>query len=181
VSWENLPTSSNFLVLIYVPLFTISMGIMVMAFNENFQASWIFYSTPVDKPGELLTGSLKALLVKYFLPAYLIMFALALYIWHWAIIDDFFFGLCNNILCFFIIAALMPHYLPFSRQPSTQQQTGKVVVVLVQMIMIGALIGIHFVLIKFPLVFYAAIPLLIAGFIAILKNLQGLPWKKIAA
>jgi hypothetical protein len=179
-SWENLPASSNFLVLIYVPLFTISTGILVMAFNENFQASWIFYSTPVNKPGELLTGSLKALLVKYFLPAYLIMFALAFYIWHWAIIDDFFFGLCNNILCFFIIASLTPHYLPFSRQPSTQQQTGKVVVALIQMLMIGALIGIHYILLKFPLVFYAAIPLLIACFIAMLKNLQGLPWRRIA-
>lgn len=179
-SWQNLPNSSNFLVLIYVPLFTISMGIMVMAFNENFQASWIFYSTPVNKPGELLTGSLKALLVKYFLPAYLIMFALALYIWHWAIIDDFLFGLCNNLLCFFIIAALTPHYLPFSRQPNTQQQSGKIVIVLIQMIMIGVLIGIHYVLLKFPIVFYAVIPVLITGIIVILRNLQKLPWRRFA-
>ncbi|MDH7462862.1 hypothetical protein QEG73_16325 [Chitinophagaceae bacterium 26-R-25] len=179
-SWENLASTSNFLVLIYVPLFTISTGILIMAFNENFQASWIFYSTPVDKPGELLTGSLKALLVKYFLPAYLIMFVLALYVWHWAIVDDFFFGLCNNVLCFFIMSALTPHYLPFSRQPSTQQQTGKVVVVLVQMIMIGVLIGIHYILLKFTIVFYALIPFLVLGFIAILRNLQRLPWRKIA-
>lgn len=178
-SWENMSSTSNFLALIYVPLFTISMGILVMAFNENFQAAWVYYSTPVQKPGELLTGSLKALFVKYFMPAYIIMFALGFYIWHWQIIDDFFFGLCNNLLCFFIIAALTPHYLPFSRQPSTQQQTGKIIIVFVQMIMIGVLILIHYLLLKISLVFYTLIPLLIIGFIVILRYLQNLPWRKI--
>ncbi len=179
-SWKNLPNSSSFLALIYVPLFTISIGIMIIAFNENFQAAWVYFCSPVTRPGELLTGSLKALLIKYFLPAYIIMFAIAFYIWHWQIIDDFIFGLFNNLLSFFIVAALTPHHLPFSKQPSTQQQAGKLAIVFLQMIMIGILILIHYLLLKIPYALYALTPLFLIGFIAILRNLQKLPWRKIS-
>ncbi|MEQ1554597.1 MAG: hypothetical protein ABL929_10480, partial [Ferruginibacter sp.] len=61
-TWNNLGASSNFLWFVYLPMFTISAAISLIAFNENFAASWIYLSKPIYKPGSLISGALKTLL-----------------------------------------------------------------------------------------------------------------------
>ena len=177
--WQNLPSSDRFLGLVYLPLMAASASILVSAFNEYFQASWIYRCLPVARPGELISGSAKALFMKYFLSFYLLMYALSVYIWGWQITRDFLFGLFNNLLCFLVFVSFAPRYLPFSRQPSTQVQTGKVVLMLVQFLVIGILIGIHYLLINLPIVMYLVMLLLAGACWLLLKEIQDIGWEKI--
>jgi ABC-2 type transport system permease protein len=176
---QELSKSNYWLWLIYLPVLAVSMSHTLVGFNENYQASWIYHSLPVSRPGELVTGTLKALLVKYLFPIYLILFFIALYIWHQKILIHFAFGLLNSSLCFFIIASFSDQYLPFSRQPQTRQQTGRFMLFFIQLLVMGLLVGLHYFLMKLSFGIYLAMPIVaIAGWLLI-RKLQLLEWRKI--
>ena len=94
--------------------------------------------------------------------------------------DDFLFGFFSNMLCFLVLAVLSDHYLPFSRQPDTKQQAGRFFIILIQFLLVGGLVGLHYLLISRPFLLYAFIPLLILGIVIMLRMLRALPWSKIA-
>ena len=178
--WNGLPASSSFLWFIYLPMFAVSSSIMIVAFNENYQASWIYHSLPVAKPGQIILGGIKSLFVKFFLPVYLVSFVYCTYIWGWKIADDFLFGLVNNALCFLSFAAVAEYYLPFSRQPNTQQQTGRLLIIFLQLILVSIFVGLHYLLIDRPILLYLLLPAIATGCWLLIKKLRDLPWEKIA-
>ena len=178
--WENLQAGNKFLWFIYIPQFMLNSSLGFIAFNENYQAAWVYHSSPVDKPGHLVTGSLKTLLVKFFIPVFVILFAFSLAIWGVKIIDDFAFGLLINLGCFLAMANLSKHYLPFSMQPNVQQQSGKFINAMILFLLIGILIGLHWLGLKFPIVLYVLMPLLLISAYFMLRNLEQLKWKDIA-
>jgi hypothetical protein len=175
--WEDLQTGNKFLWFIYIPLFMINSSLGFIAFNENYQAAWVYFSSPVDKPGHLLTGSLKTVFIKFFVPVFIILFGFSIGIWGMKIIDDFAFGLLININCFLAMASLSKHYLPFSMQPNVQQQSGKFINTIILFILIGVFIGLHWLGLLFPFVLYILMPLLLITAYFMLRNLQQLKWR----
>lgn len=178
--WENLQSGSKFLWFVYIPLFMVNSSLGFIAFNENYQAAWVYFSSPVDRPGHLVSGSLKTLFVKFFVPVFIILFGASLVIWGPKIIDDFAFGLLINLNCFLAMANLTKHYLPFSMQPNVQQQSGRFINALILFVLIGLLIGMHYLGLLFPVVLYVAMPLLLISAYFLLKNLQQLKWNNIS-
>jgi ABC-2 type transport system permease protein len=177
---EMLPSSDRFLFLIYLPLFAVASSLNIVTFNENFQASWIYHSMPVKRPGELLSGNLKALILKYFVPIYIVFFAMSLFIWGPAIIDDFILGLLNSMISLLVLSHFTEHYLPFSRQPNIKQQSGKFIQVMLQMLIIGVLVTIHYLLLGRVYVMYGVAVLSFVGLWFMVKNLQAISWTKIS-
>ncbi len=178
--WLQLHTTKSFLWFVYLPLMSISSCLNIIPFNENFAAAWIYQTVPLAKPGEIISGTVKALLVKFFIPVYLALFAFAFYVWGPMIIDDFVFGFFNNILIFVIMANLVDHYLPFSQQANIKQQTGKFVRVLIQLALVAVLIGLHYLALNIYWLPLVLIPASAAAAFLLLKRIQHLPWLKIS-
>ena len=178
--WENLPNTKMFLFFIYLPMFSIAGSRIFITFNENFAASWIYQSTPLAKPGEIITGGMKALLTKFFLPVYLLFFVATGFIWGIQIADDFLLGFFNNLLIFLISAFLSNQYLPFSRQPNSKQQSGKFAQSMLQLVVIVALVGMHYLVLQINWLIYLVIPLVALACILLIKRLQQTPWLKIS-
>lgn len=179
-AWSSMHESNNFLWFIYMPLFAILTSIGLISFHDNYQASVVYLFTPLSKPGELITGGLKALFIKYALPLSLIFFVVAFSIWGISIIDDFVLGFFVNLNCLFIAADLSPKFLPFSQQLNTKQMTGKWIFALLQMFGIGLFILLHYLALRTPLIIYLLIPVTAAGAFMLLRKLQGIPWYKIS-
>jgi len=178
--WQGLHTTKMFLFFIYVPIFSVLASLPITSFYDNFAAAWVYQSTPLAKPGELISGSIKLLLVKFFIPIYLFFFAVAFFIWGLPILDDFVFGFFNNLLIFFAVANLSDHYLPFSRQQNIKGQTGKFVRSILQMIIIGLLVGAHYLALQISWLPAALIPVSVTGCYFLLKKIQHLSWSKIS-
>lgn len=178
--WQNLPATKMFLFFVYIPMFTIGSSIIFITFNEHYLASWIYQSTPVAKPGKIMSGGFKALLTKFFLPVFLILFLFAFYVWGVSIVDDFILGFFNNIFMFLLIANLSDHYLPFSRQQNSKQQSGRFVQVILQMIIIGALVGLHYLVLRSNWLIYCFIPVAALGCYLLFKRIQNLRWLQIS-
>ena len=177
---RSLPSTTLFLWLIYLPMLSISSALTLIAFNENFAASWVYQSAPLYHPGEVISGALKALIVKFFIPVYGLVFCTALYIWGIRISGDFIFGFFNNLLIFFLIGNLSDHYLPFSRQPGVKEQTGKFSRLFIQFLLIGTLVGAHWLALKVSWLPVALVPISAGGAYFFSKKIRALSWSKIA-
>lgn len=180
-TWDSLGSSQSFLWFVYLPMFTITAAVSLIAFNENFAASWIYLSRPLIKPGSLISGALKTLLVKFLLPIILILFSFSLYVWGYKIIDDFVLGIFNNVLIFLLLSHLSKSYLPFSMQSNIKQQSGKFIQVILQMIIITALVGLHYLALKIWWLVIAFVPFSAVGCYFLFRTIQNYPWKKISS
>ena len=178
--WNNLSNTKMFLFFIYMPMFSIAGSMAFITISENFQASWVYQSTPISKPGYLISGGIKALLTKFFIIIYLIMFSFALYVWGIPVIDDFILGFFDNIFIFLLITNLTDYYLPFSRQPNIKQQSGKFIKAMLQLVIIGAMVGLHYLIIQTDWLIWCLIPVSISGCFLLLKRIQNLSWLKIS-
>ena len=178
--WQDLPGTKMFLFFLYLPIFTIGSSIGFVSFHENFSASWVYQSTPVSKPGEIITGGLKALLTKFFLPIFLMLFLFSFYVWGTAILNDFVLGFFNNIFIFLLIANIGNRYLPFSREQNSKEQSGRFLYVILQIPIIALLIGLHYLLLKNDWIIYSFIPIAAVGCNLLLKRLQNLNWLQIS-
>jgi len=177
---NSLPESNKFLMLIYIPLFTIASSFSIVTFNDNFQASWIYHSMPLDRPGHMLAGTMKAMIVKFFFPVYLLFFVISVFVWGPHVIDDFIMGLCNSLVSLIAIGLFSQHYLPFSRQPNVKQQSGKFLNLLIQAIVIGILVLVHFLVIDKPWLMSAVALTTAVTFGFMVKKLQSIAWTKIS-
>ena len=180
-TWNALGSSQSFLWFVYLPMFTISAAVTLIAFNENFAASWMYLSRPLAKPGSLISGALKTLLVKFLTPIVIILFAFSYYVWGYKIIDDFALGIFNNVLIFLLLSHLGKSYLPFSMQPNVKQQTGKFIQVILQLFVIAALVGLHYLALKIWWLVLALVPFSAAGCYFLFRTIQNYSWQKISS
>jgi ABC-2 type transport system permease protein len=178
-TFQDLPNTNNFLWFIYVPIMGISTAATLISFNENFAASWIYYSRPLNKPGLLISGSIKSLILKYLIPITCVLFSFSFFVWGIKIVDDFILGFVNSIFFIFILTQLSNKYLPFSMQPNINQQSGKFVQTMLQFILVGFLVGLHYFILKIGWLTFVLIPVFIIIDYYLLKMIQNYSWNKI--
>ena len=179
-TWATLSSSQSFLWCVYLPMFTISAAVSLIAFNENFAASWVYISRPLKLPGSMITGALKMLLVKFFTPIIIVLFTFSYYVWGYKIIDDFVLGIFNSILVCLIIAHVGKSYLPFSMQPNINQQSGKFIQIFLQIAIIGSLVGLHYLALKIWWLVAVLVPFSAAGCYFLFRTIQNYSWQKIS-
>jgi ABC-2 type transport system permease protein len=178
-TWRNMNQGDMFVWLLYIGIFSITGGLMIIKYSENFSAAWVYQSAPITKPGEIISGTMKALLVKFFVPVYIIMAACTFFVWGIKVWDDVLLAFFSNILIFYIIALLSEHYLPFSQQQTAKDQAGRFVRVMLQMILITVLVGIHYIAIKLGWLVLALIPVIIIGLYFSMHRIKKLSWNEI--
>lgn len=179
-NWARLGDSNFFIMFIYLAILAISTAVMIIPYNENYTAGWVYQSTPIIKPGELITGAIKSLWVKYFLPLYLLLAAFCFYIWGIAVVDDLLLGFFNNSLIVLLISNMTSHILPFSMQPNIKQQSGKFLQMILRFILIGTLILLHYLSLGLGWLVAALIPISALGCWLLLKRLQKLSWLQVS-
>lgn len=112
--WETLPHTSKFLLLLYMSAFIVMNLVSMLVFSDQYKASWIYYSAPVDKPGLVMDGAFKAIWVKYYIPVFVIISAFVLYVWGPAVIIDIVLAFINITLFAVCIMRIAYRRLPFS-------------------------------------------------------------------
>lgn len=110
----TLQASNKYLFLIYICVLMIATPITNAVYSDKSKSAWIFKIVPVDRPGIILSGVLKAVFSKYLFPVYVLMTLVGLLIWGLPVLDDFLFGFFVAIL--FSIMAVKVFYksMPFS-------------------------------------------------------------------
>lgn len=122
--WAELPSTYIYLVFLYVPVMVVQVALREVTYSDDFKASWIYLSAPLQKPGELLLGKVKAVFIKLIAPIYVIISIIILFIWGVSSIDDILIGFINNALITMVIASLGDRYLPLSVPSTAKTESG---------------------------------------------------------
>lgn len=145
-----------FVILIYTSSAIFYTAINTVPFSDRFRSAWIFFTLPVEKPGMMLTGVIKACFLKFFFPLILFITILSLIMIGPAILPNIVFGLCNTLLFCSIISLFTLKELPFSVSRSHLERTGAgcfPILFMGGVMLIGALP--HYFLFNFPRVLLA--------------------------
>jgi len=151
--------SRYYLLLIYLMFVVQQVALREIPYSDDFKASWIYFSAPLAAPGEILSGMLKAIFVRLFLPGYAVLCAMVLYFWGVEVWPNLLFGLFNNMIMMLLMVIIGDRHLPFSIQPNLRAQSGNVARGLLTGLIIAILALVHYGLGMMPAWWlWAAIP-----------------------
>jgi ABC-2 type transport system permease protein len=161
----ELHTTEYHLLLLYLTFIILQIALHEVSYSDDFKASWIYFSSPLEKPGHILTGTLKALFVRLFVPGFVVVCSIVLSIWGVAALDDVVFALFNNILMFLVLAMIGKKHLPLSIASNVKGQSGNFLRGLLTFLVIALLGAAHYLLSKqeWNIFFLVPVQLLLIG------------------
>ncbi len=168
-----------FLIIVYLSGQTVMMAIYQLMYSDKFKAAWIYYITPIDTPGKLISGALKSLIAKFFTPIALAIVLLAVGISGVQIIPNLLLGIINQLLVTYLIGYLMIKQLPFSLSPTAGAKGGNFLIGLFSLVIPGIFGFAHYFLYKYTI---AIILLCILSAIAtwmVMDAIRNKSWEKI--
>lgn len=122
----------------------ISIGIqMNMSITDKGDLLWLYRSKPLERPGALILGCFKALLVKYYLPVYMLLCGIFIMILDWIILPDLLFILVVSTLVSYIYLWFSGMLFPFSKEKSSMDSGRNMLRVIVLMFMLVFVGGAH--------------------------------------
>lgn len=126
-SWQAIGRGKGYYFL-YFSLSMIPTAISMLKFSSAYKGAWIFSAAPFEHRTRIFSGTLKAFLVRLFLPVYLILSFLFLLIFKWTILPDlvvvFLTACLYSALCYKGING--EGILPFSQPFETVQEGGNI-------------------------------------------------------
>ena len=149
-----------------------------LSVSDNYRASWIYGSTPIREPGDVLVGSLKALIIKLLTPFYLLVSIYILYRYGIDKISDVLLAFSNSLVMLLSASLLSTRYMPFSIEQDALKQNNTARGLLVSVVL--AVVGFsHYGLTLVPYGVWAAIPLSMVTFWLLLRQYKKTGWDRI--
>lgn len=168
-----------FITVAYMSSLLLSTALQNIAASDKYKAAWIFLSTPVHQPGFLISGAVKACIVRFFLPAAFIISAVSIFLWGIEMIPNLLLAFFNQILFALINSLIFLNKLPFSVPVNLKASGGSFLYGIIILIIVGVLAGIHFFLFKQLMIVSILTVITAAGCYVLLKQIQKKDWYSI--
>jgi ABC-2 type transport system permease protein len=159
VSLQEKGQFSKYLFIVIVG-FSGNAAIMQLPYTDSPEASWIYRALPLKEYGHIMTGSLKALLSRFFLPVYLALTIPCLILWGISIMPQLILSGLGNIMIIMIPVLFQKMELPFTRARDMQQKGTNTLIAIFSMILMFIVAGAVFATSFLP----AWITFIICGF-----------------
>ncbi len=111
-----------FISLIYISSLILVMAMGQLMYSEKYKAGWLYFTTPLETPGRIISGAVKSMLAKFYLPIVFGICITATAIVGPKIIPNLLLGIFNQLLITCTIAYITIRELPFTQAP-TQGKT----------------------------------------------------------
>lgn len=173
---------STYLILVYTLVLLPGTFYYQTFYSDDFKAAWPASTTPMGSPRDVLVGTIKAVLIRFFTPFYLVASLFLVVLAGPRVLDDLLAGYLYAIVVVLLESVFKRKFhLPFSQEPKNQSQGGQTAFNLVMLLVVlpaGGLI--HWGLTKVPF----GVPgwcLVLAGVIYLLLQRYGrLHWRQFA-
>jgi len=177
-SLADIVESKKFLLLIHVPSFILFILTFSLRFSDNFKASWIYQTIPVQRPGHIISGAFKAVTVQLYVPIFIIVNMVTIYIWGVGVIGQIIFGLCAALMMNYLILLLQPAIFPFSDEKSAEQSGRNATKSLLMFFTIAGMGGLHYLLIYLNVNVLYVLPLVLIILFLLSRKYRLTPWNK---
>lgn len=179
--FDAMLSSNRYIVLLYFCLFILTGAFNLTRFSEQYKASWVYFATPLPKPGPVIMGSFKACTVKYFLPFYVIISIIVLALWGPKALADIGLCLLNVLFVGLVIAYATQKILPFSQAWENQSKGSNMAQGFITFIFAGMVGGVHFFFINsFWWVLPAFYVVSATSLFFIYRAYAGLEWRQLS-
>ena len=132
---------------IYFSMLIIPTSVLMLGHASNYKAAWIYQIFPIKDLGSLQKGSLKAFLIKLFIPVYLVLSVVFCFIYGTRIVPDLLVVLVTSwiftCICYIGYGRKIPFTQPFNEIGDSQGWKS-----LVLMIPVAILAGIHYFMVS---------------------------------
>ncbi len=177
--WDDLQNGKSYIFLMYLTGFILTTVLQHVSQSDRYKASWIYFTTPHKKPGLILSGMFLALVVKYFLPFFIIISVFCLSVWGPAIINDLLISFCVSMMYGILTSLFVIKGLPFS-QPVNLKQSGKIFVGLLIFLVPSALGFMHYFIVKWEIIVWVLAAVLLLINVIMLKYFRNESWENLA-
>lgn len=133
---------------VYFSLIIIPTAVVLLAQSAKYKAAWIYQIFPLTDFSAMKKGTLKAFLVKLFVPIYVVMGAVFIILFGVRIVPDIIGVLLASFVYTLACYLLTGDTLPFTK-PSGQVDSGQGMQTLVLLIPLAIIVGIHYVISMF--------------------------------
>jgi ABC-2 type transport system permease protein len=176
---EAMQNSRTYIMLIYMSSLTVLTMMINIVFSDDYKAAWVYYALPIKRPGDILAGSFKAQMLRYFVPFFILYAVIILLIWGFSVIDDVVFGLFNIIILTLSFSLFTTPKLPFSEMPTGNSQGGNTAFSFLTMFAFLIIGGLHYFISQVSYVVTLAIPLQLIILYYLLQSYRNIGWKNI--
>ena len=114
---------------------------MQLPYTDTPEAAWIYKALPIKELAHLLSGAVKAMLVRFFLPVYLLVTIPAVWLWGIKIFPQIVLGGLGIVLLILLTVKLQKMELPFTQMREMQSKGTNSLMAILSMILIGVLSG----------------------------------------
>ena len=115
--------------------FSGNAAIMQLPFTDSPEAAWIYRALPLKEYGHIMTGALKAILSRFYIPVYLILTIPCVILWGISIIPQLILSGLGNILIVMLSVLFQKMELPFTKARDMQQKGTNSLMAILSMIL----------------------------------------------
>ncbi len=131
---------------IYFISFVIISALTQIKYSDKYKASTIFYTSPISIPGHIISGAVKATIIKFYMPLAITVSLLGVTLVGIKILPNLLLGMSNQLCICFLIAYVSFVEMPFSRTESITVKTGSFIRGIISMIIPLGMATLHFLI-----------------------------------
>jgi ABC-2 type transport system permease protein len=118
-----------------------SIAVSQLPYTDTPEAAWIYTALPLQDHSHLLSGAVKAMLVRFCLPVYLVITVPALWLWGLKTLPQILLGGFGIVLLILFSLIIQKLELPFTQIREMQKKGTNSLIAIFKMILIGLLAG----------------------------------------
>jgi hypothetical protein len=118
-----------------------SIAVSQLPYTDTPEAAWIYTALPLQEHSHLLSGAVKAMLVRYCLPVYLVVTVPALWLWGLKTLPQILLSGFGIVLLILFSLIIQKMELPFTEIREMQKKGTNSLMAIFNMILIGLLAG----------------------------------------
>ncbi len=163
--YERLQNSANYILLIYLTTIVLSSILQNVSNSGKYKSAWVYYALPVDKPGKILAGMYKAIIVLYFFPYCLVLSIAIVLIWGPQTINDIILAFTISTIYGMLMALFMVKGLPFSKPVVVKARSRMVTSLLIMSFIVAIGFGHRFLIHWETLIWILIIPAMLGAWL----------------
>ncbi len=168
-----------FIGILYFSGFMLMMAVNQVIYSDKYKAAWIYYVTPIKTPGTLLSGAVKSIMTKFYLPIVVLLSAIAIVIIGPKVIPNLILGMCNQLLIISCVGYISMRDLPFSTMQLMSGKSGSFIRALFSLTIPMLLAVLHYLVYSYTLVILLLIVLSAIACWLALDAIRSKTWKNI--
>lgn len=174
-------TGFSLILLIYMCAFIVISAIQQIGYSDDYKASWIFYSAPLDKPGAVIKGGFLGMLCKFYIPLALAL-SIGGVVWKgWSMLPNLALGISNQLVICSLVLLSSRKSLPASRSLVIKDKSGNFLRGMMMLLITGATGMLHYLVHRFTLVVLLLLVLSVLANWLLIRKIGEISWGAVRA